>query len=218
MSNLELTVYDALAMPINVCDIILSYKTRAIQISNIYNDIYYECDNVLTKCTCRDVTIGIIDNIIYYFRTHQYNRFLYVYCNNECIKVLEMYNDIYTIKYSNGLLCEYAGAIIIYDVIIDRGVQLIERNRLEYKSDFVTLLYADANYIIKNNDYIEHNNLPLGLTIYDSNFKLIHHITSNEPIQSVAMVNNVLSYYICKYDIRDDILRRPVEAWIPIEF
>ena len=195
MSKLDQLVYE-LPIPIDICNIILSYKTQSRQKSDHRHgrSLYYECENVIVNCDSRNIVICVIDNIIYNFRVYQYGSQIHVYRDNLCIKILDMYLGIFTIKYSTGLICEYEGLVVLYDVTITANdIILTERHRITNNSEFVTLLYADTNYIIINNDEVEVNYRP-GMTIYNNNFELIKYIPTDNMVKCVAYYKNILSY------------------------
>lgn len=199
VSQLDSIVYSILPMPIDICNIILSYKTQAKQISDHPHgmSLYYKCEDILIECSGRDVAVCIINNDVYIFRVYGHNNLLHVFYNDVCIKTFNMPLDIYTIKYSTYLVCEYEGLIVLYDVTTTNDdIILTELHRITNISDFVTLLYTDTNYIIINNAYLEQTDSPTGLTIYNNNFELIKYISTISTVRCVAYYDSVLSYSV----------------------
>jgi hypothetical protein len=182
---MDATIY-ALPMPIDICNIIISYINDIEQVhigdtllKYKYNDKLYDCYNELTMYIANDIiyTVTVYDGG---FGLCIKNTYTGNHIN------MARSNKIFAIKYSNGLVCEYADNITIYDISNKSNLKI--RCVKKFITPYVILLYADSQYIITKNLRSP------GMDIYDTNFNLIKTIATDHTVFKIALINNILSY------------------------
>lgn len=187
MSQLDTILYNMLPMPIDICNIIITYANDVEQVYTIttgirykYNDKLYDYSNTQTACIINNTLCSIKIDIFDKYLLHINDIIRYRF-NIAC----------YVIKYSNGLVCEHNDCITIYNIkLTTDSLVLTERCSRRFLTTRSILLYADYRYIITKN--IE----SYGLSIYDSNLLPIKTIITVSPVCYVAMLNNKLYYLI----------------------
>jgi hypothetical protein len=193
MSQLELIINSSLPMPIDICNIIISYATEYIKQELIDSTIYYKYNTILVLRQ-DTITIGIVNNIPCKFAHYNTSVILINLITNEIIRIFNTCIEILQMGYSNGLVCFTTDSCTIYTV--DRYLTL--RASMKIEPDYNRLVYVDNSYIIIKTRGKER------LNIYDTNLKLLHTIITHNIVFGIALVNNVLSYNTTS------------DAWIPI--
>jgi hypothetical protein len=182
------TAIYTLSMPIDVCNIIISYAMPIIKQAYVNNSLAYIC-NDKTHNYNTNYTIGIINNNVYSLSIN--GRASDVIDIAEAKTQMVVPDRIYIIKYANGLICEHYETITIYDVLVANNIFTVTaRCSRKFSTKGLLLLYADSNYIIIKID----NMVSSGITIYNNNLEHCKTILTTHPVSYVALVDDVLSY------------------------
>jgi hypothetical protein len=169
-------------MPIDICNIIISYINEVEQIYDNglkyrYNDISYGCYDERIICminsTLHAVRICNTGVCVANVSTGKY-------------AILPLAYVIFRIKYSNALVCEDTNGITIYDITNTKAKKINSIKLLP----FCALLYADTNYIITDAADV------IGIDIYNSDLEPIKTIATDCEVSMVALVDDVLSYCV----------------------
>lgn len=189
MSQLQTIIYNRVSMPVDLCNIIIEYASCIEQVC--YNDqLYYMYHGSFIKYSEYNV-LAKINNSIYILKTDMSHDIqIYKYNDDSYVSTITFDdNDVFCIKYSNKLICEHVGSIVIYDLQINDNIVTIRQ--LHQLSSYSKLMYVDYNYIITRTD---NGCGKCRLFIRNDQLALIKYIDTVNTIDSVAMVHGMISY------------------------
>ena len=188
MTGLPFIIYNSLLMPIDICNIILSYAKFTVKQVYKHGLLRNECDNILYEC--HDTrTIGIINYDMYHIKIDSDNANKINIYNDLTQTTIYLSAKAYAIKYSDKLVCEHYDHITIYDINVIDGAAIIQCTK-NFNTRNILLLYVDDNIIITRFDYRDVH----GMHIYNYNFDLCKEIHTNHRIEYVSLDNDILSY------------------------
>ena len=186
MSELQDILYNAMTLPIDICNVIALY-VNCIEQVYCNDSLYYKYNNALieynshtTYCIINDTMFTFIINndVVEIKRYDKRNIIASIYLN---------IGTVYSLKYGNNLIADCIDEIIIYKVIIENtDVNLIQLYKIKTRG---CVLYADANYIITTECSA------YGLILYNNTLTIMRNIENiYHRVYAVALIDGVLSY------------------------